>query len=227
MTASVAIRGLSKTFGTGANVVDALRDATVTIRAGGTTSVVGPSGAGKSTLLNLLGLLDSPTGGEYILGGQPTHDLSENERSAVRAESIGFVFQAFHLLRYLPAVENVELGMLYCGHPKRVRHRAALDALERVGLGHRARATPDTLSGGERQRVAVARAIAGNKQLLLCDEPTGNLDTVTSRQVMDTIISLSDEGKATVIVITHDRGVAARCVRRLELVDGVLGEAPQ
>jgi putative ABC transport system ATP-binding protein len=185
--------------------------------------VVGPSGSGKSTLLNVLGLLDQPTTGRYELDGWDTGALSDAGRTALRGARIGFVFQAFHLLPYRSAVENVALARLYTGTPRRVREQAAIDALKRVGLGHRLHASPTTLSGGERQRVAIARALAAGPSLLLCDEPTGNLDSATSAAVLDLIGEVHVDGM-TVVIITHDLAAAARAQRTLHMRDGILTE---
>jgi putative ABC transport system ATP-binding protein len=201
--------------------VPALHPADLTIEAGEFVAVVGPSGSGKSTLLNVLGLLDRPSAGRYELDGHDTGSLSEVERSALRGRRIGFVFQAFHLLPYRSALENVSLAQIYAGVPRRERDDAAATALDRVGLAHRRHAMPTTLSGGERQRVAIARAVAADPSLLLCDEPTGNLDTATSEAVLDLIGTLHADGM-TVVVITHDPTAAARAQRIVRMRDGIL-----
>jgi putative ABC transport system ATP-binding protein len=201
--------------------VRALRSVDLTVRAGDYLTVVGPSGSGKSTLLNLLGLLDRPTSGGFTFAGVDVSRLAERERTALRGRRIGFVFQEFHLLPYRTAVENVALAQLYVTRRAVDRERAATDALERVGLGHRLHALPTTLSGGERQRVAIARALINEPDLLLCDEPTGNLDSATAATVMDLLGRLNAAG-VTVIVITHDPAVAARARRRIAILDGHL-----
>jgi putative ABC transport system ATP-binding protein len=222
VTVVVELDGVALTY-PGPPPVPALRATDLTVHSGHYVAVVGPSGSGKSTLLNVLGLLDRPTAGRYTLGGHDTGVLSEVERSALRGRRIGFVFQAFHLLPYRSALENVALAQLYAGTPRREREQAAREALARVGLAHRLHAAPTTLSGGERQRVAIARALAANPSLLLCDEPTGNLDSTTSEAVLDLIGTLNADGM-TVIVITHDPTAAARAGRMLRMRDGVLAE---
>jgi putative ABC transport system ATP-binding protein len=218
----VRLTGVGLTY-PGTPPVAALRPTHLTIHSGDYVAVVGPSGSGKSTLLNVLGLLDRPTQGRYELDGIDTDGLSEVERTGLRGARIGFVFQAFHLLAHRNAVENVALATLYSGVSRVDRERAAAAALRRVGLGHRLHAMPTTMSGGERQRVAIARALAGNASLLLCDEPTGNLDSVTSVAVLDLIGNLHADG-ITVVVITHDPTASARAQRVLHMTDGVLTE---
>ena len=172
-------------------------------------------------MLSLLGLLDTPTSGRYLLDGADVADLDDRARSAVRAHRIGFVFQAFHLLGYRSLLDNVELGLLYQGIPKRQRRARALDVIEHVGLAHRRNALCATLSGGEKQRVAIARTLVRNPALVLCDEPTGNLDTTTTGQILDLLDGLHQEGM-TIVVITHDPTIAAGTKRRLTISDGVL-----
>ena len=203
--------------------VEALRPCDLVIRRGEYVAVMGPSGSGKSTMLHVLGLLDAPSSGRYFLDGEEVTALSDGERTALRAHKLGFVFQFFHLLPYRSAVENVELGMLYRGLTRRVRQQRARDALERVGLAHRARALPTQLSGGERQRVALARALAVEPSLLLCDEPTGNLDSATTRAILDLLQKLHADGM-TIIVVTHDPQVARTARRLVTIHDGVLKE---
>ncbi len=203
--------------------VTALADATFRVDAGEMVAIVGASGSGKSTLLNVLGLLQQPTAGAYRLAGTDLTALDEQARNAWRAARIGIVFQSFHLLEHRTARENVEIGMLYLGTDREERRRLAVDALVRVGLAHRVDARPTVLSGGERQRVAIARALAKRPALLLADEPTGNLDSTTSRAVMDLFRDLNAEG-LTILMVTHDPAVAAVCGRKLEMCDGVLAE---
>ncbi len=186
--------------------------------------MTGPSGSGKSTLLNLLGLLDVPTTGSYRVSEMETAACGPTLRGAIRGQLFGFVFQAFHLLPGRTARENVELGMLYGPYGPRERRRLATDALERLGLGHRANADPRQLSGGEKQRVAIARAVAARPQVLFCDEPTGNLDSANTSVVLAVLRQLHGEG-LTVIVVTHDPEVASQAQRRLNVVDGVVHEA--
>lgn len=204
----------------------ALAPTSLTIRRGEFVSVVGPSGSGKSTLLNLLGLLDAPTTGRYFLSGRETSHLTETQRTMARSRAIGFVFQASHLVSYRTAFENVELGLLYQGVPRATRLQASIQALQQVGLADRIRATPDTLSGGERQRVAIARALATSPEVLLCDEPTGNLDTDNTSLILDLLDALNRQG-VTIIVITHDPNVAVRAHRTVALKDGqVIADQP-
>lgn len=207
----------------GPNPVRAVRPTTLDVAPGDYVGVVGPSGSGKSTLLNILGLLDNPSGGRYLVKGIDTADLSETTRTAMRAYYFGFVFQSYHLLQQRSVVENVELGVLYKGGERGRRRRKALEALERVGLSHRASAVPAILSGGERQRVAIARATVSEPSVLLCDEPTGNLDTATSTRLLDLFDALNRDG-LTIVVITHDPQVGERTSRLLEIRDGVVEE---
>lgn len=204
--------------------VSALHPTNLSIARGDYLSVVGPSGSGKSTFLNILGLLDRPTGGRYLLDGTDTATLDDRSRSALRGKGIGFVFQSFHLMAQRTAVENVMLALLYRRTPLSERRRCAYEALDRVGLTHRAHALPARLSGGERQRVAIARSLVGAPSLLLCDEPTGNLDSSSARTILGLIGELWREG-ATILLVTHDEAVAAGGQRRVEIVDGRLREA--
>jgi putative ABC transport system ATP-binding protein len=202
----------------------ALRSVTLAVDPGELVTVVGRSGSGKSTLLNVLGLLDRPTGGRYVLDGRDVRDLGDVERSRLRGEHIGFVFQGFELLPRRTALDNVMLAGLYVGTPRAERRARALEALDTVGLGHRAHQLPTTMSGGEKQRVAIARALSGSPSLLLCDEPTGNLDSASAAQVVDLLESFN-AGGMTVVLITHDADIAARGARTFALHDGVLAEA--
>jgi putative ABC transport system ATP-binding protein len=201
--------------------VVALRGASLTISQGSYIALMGPSGSGKSTLMNILGLLDRPTAGKYLLDGKDTGILAERHRAALRANRIGIVFQAFHLLPWRTAVENVALGMTYSGTRRPVRLAAAYQALEEVGLAHRSGAVPATLSGGEGQRVAIARALVNHPSLMLCDEPTGNLDSGSAATVMDIFDELHSRG-LTILMITHDNHVARRASRLLRIADGIL-----
>lgn len=220
----VELRGVTVTY-PGPPPVPALRGAQLRIEHGEYLAVVGPSGSGKSTLLNVLGLIDRPTAGTYLLDGNDTESMSDAALTSLRARWIGLVFQAFHLLSHRTAEDNVALGLLYRGVPGRHRRAAARQALHRVGLGHRISSVPARLSGGERQRVAIARALVGRPALLLCDEPTGNLDTTTAGTVLQTIEELRVDG-LTIVVITHDGQVAARADRTVSITDGVLSERP-
>jgi putative ABC transport system ATP-binding protein len=216
----IELRGLTRTY-PGPPPVEALRPAGLTIEEGDYVTVNGPSGSGKSTLLHLLGLLDTPTGGTYLLDGVDTSALSDRDRSALRGRRIGFVFQSFHLLPYRTAEENVLLAQLYNHTPRGHRQATARGALARVGLGHRIDALPMTLSGGERQRVAIARALVNRPSLLLCDEPTGNLDSQNAATVLELFDELHADG-FTVVVITHDPNVASRASRSISIRDGVV-----
>jgi len=218
----IELRGLGRTY-PGPPPVPALRPADLVIDGGDYVAVTGPSGSGKSTLLHLLGLLDTPTEGSYLLDGLDTSKLNDRDRSALRGRRIGVVFQAFHLLPYRTALENVLLAELYNQTPRSVRLAAAAGALEAVGLGHRLDALPTTLSGGESQRVAIARALVNEPSLLLCDEPTGNLDSRNATALMELLDQLN-AGGYTIVVITHDLGVAAHARRMIDISDGVLSE---
>ena len=216
----IELTDVSRVF-PGTPPVFALRNVDLTVRAGDHLAIVGPSGSGKSTLLNVLGLLDRSTSGTYRLDGRDVSGLSDAERAGLRAERLGFVFQSFHLLGHRTALENVMFGGMYQGIRRQERRTRAVTALDRVGMLHRATFRPDRLSGGERQRVAVARALAVAPSVLLCDEPTGNLDSVTTESLLALFDELVADG-LTVCVITHDRHVADRAERRVSIVDGQL-----
>jgi putative ABC transport system ATP-binding protein len=203
--------------------VEALRNVNFTVWKGEHVAVVGPSGSGKSTLLNVLGLLDRPTDGTYFLDGIDTSQLSDKQRAGERGRRIGFVFQSFHLLSHRTVEENVMLSVLYRGESRRGRRARAIAALEQVGLSHRIGFMPTRLSGGERQRVAIARALVGEPSLLLCDEPTGNLDSANTTAVLALFDELRLQG-LTILVITHDHEVAEHAQRRVEMRDGQLRE---
>ncbi|MFE4306479.1 ABC transporter ATP-binding protein [Streptomyces sp. NPDC056891] len=206
--------------------MQALRPSDLEVHRGEFVTVVGPSGSGKSTFLNIAGLLDTPTTGSLLLDGIDTGRLRDTERTTVRGRRIGFVFQAFHLLPHRSARENVELAMVYSGVPRNERSQRAREALARVGLGHRTDAVPTRMSGGERQRVAIARALVARPSLLLCDEPTGNLDTGNAEAVLQLLEALNAEG-ITIVLITHDLAVAARGRRTVTIRDGILSEIEQ
>ena len=218
----VELRDVTRVF-PGDPPVHALHASDLRVERGDYLSVVGPSGSGKSTLLHLLGLLDRPSSGEYLLDGEPTSTASEGRRTALRGGRIGFVFQQFHLLPHRTVLDNVLVATLYSGVPRAERRARALAALERVHLDHRLRFLPTTLSGGERQRVAIARAVVASPGVLLADEPTGNLDTHNSAEVLDLFDELHGDG-LTLVVITHDDVVSARAERRVRIADGRLTE---
>jgi putative ABC transport system ATP-binding protein len=201
--------------------VEVLREINLTVQPGDYTAIVGPSGSGKSTLLNIIGLLDRPTVGTYAIDGVETTTMSDGKRAWLRGARIGFVFQGFHLLSHRSAVENVMLAELYNRTSRSGRRQRALDALDRVGLGHRVDFEPRRLSGGERQRVAIARALMCEPTLLLCDEPTGNLDTVNTESVLDLFDDLVAQ-HLTVLVITHDDTVSRRASNRITIRDGAI-----
>jgi putative ABC transport system ATP-binding protein len=215
------LRDVTRSF-PGPPEVQALKGINLSVQQGDYVSIVGPSGSGKSTMLNILGLLDRPSVGEYRFDGHLTGDLDEDTRAAVRAQRIGFVFQAFHLLPRRSVLENVMMPMLYSGTPRGERVERAREALLRVGLGHRIGFLPGTLSGGERQRVAVARAVVTRPSVLLADEPTGNLDGGTTQDVMELFEDLVTDGLALVI-ITHDQAVAQRAAHCVRIADGRVG----
>ena len=203
--------------------VPALHPVDLSVHAGEYVGITGPSGSGKSTLLNLIGLLDRPTRGRIDIDGLDMAAASETDRTAVRAHRIGFVFQSFHLLPHRTATENIMLAQIYAGVPRRRRAGAAREVLMRVGLGHRADALPTELSGGERQRIAVARALVNRPALLLCDEPTGNLDTGTTDELLGLFDELHHDG-VTLLVITHNLSVVRRAQRRVTIRDGRLSQ---
>jgi putative ABC transport system ATP-binding protein len=218
----IELRGVARTY-PGPPPVPALRPADLVINPADYVAVTGPSGSGKSTLLHVLGLLDAPTAGTYLLDGLDTSACGDRDRSALRGSRIGFVFQAFHLLPYRTALENVLLAELYNQTPRTQRFDRAVNALRGVGLGHRLDALPTTLSGGECQRVAIARALVNRPSLLLCDEPTGNLDSRNAATVMELLDELNAAG-FTIVVITHDASVASHARRAIAISDGMLSE---
>ena len=203
--------------------VDAVRSASLRVDEGDWLAITGPSGSGKSTLLNIVGCLDVQTSGAYRLDGIDVASLSDGRRAGLRGHSIGFVFQSFHLLAHRSVLENVMLSEVYRTAPRRGREARAAEAIEDVGLTHRAHFLPSRLSGGERQRVAIARAIMGSPRLLLCDEPTGNLDSATTAAILDLFASFNQRD-LTVIMITHEHDVAERAGRQVRMVDGRLSD---
>jgi putative ABC transport system ATP-binding protein len=218
---SISCSELSKTYEGGKSGWPALRGISFDIKPGEFVAVTGPSGCGKSTLLNILGLLDEPSGGRYTLNGRNILEMPDHERSNVRRDTIGFVFQSFNLLNRLSAIGNICLPMMYAGVSSADMRARAHELVAKVGLKGKEKKTPLELSGGERQRVAIARALVNFPKIILADEPTGNLDSVSSREIMDMLLQLNAEG-ITVIMVTHDRELAGRARRNLKMIDGRL-----
>ena len=212
---------LTREYDMGSELVRALRGVSVQIQKNVYVAVMGPSGSGKSTLMNLIGCLDTPTSGEYWLNGQKVSDLADDELARIRNKEIGFVFQTFNLLPRADALHNVELPLIYAGLSARTRRARAAQALERVGLGDRMDHKPNELSGGQRQRVAIARALVNEPSILLADEPTGNLDSATSTEIMAVFAELHRQGQ-TVVMVTHEHDIAAHAARVITLRDGVV-----
>ena len=217
----IEMRGIQRTYVMGDNLVHALRGVDLTIEAGSSIAIMGTSGSGKSTMMNIMGCLDQPTGGSYLLNGKDVARLSRTQLADVRGRMIGFVFQSFNLLSRTSALENVEMPLMYQGIPGRERHRRALGALEAVNLADRADHHSSQLSGGQQQRVAIARALVGEAPIIMADEPTGNLDSKTSYEVMAILQGLVDQGK-TVILVTHEADLAAYASRVVTLRDGLI-----
>jgi len=218
----IELRKLTKTYGRGSAAFTALRGVDLTISQGEFVAVMGPSGSGKSTLMNLLGCLDTPTSGSYCYRGIAVEKLDADQRSLLRRHALGFIFQGFNLLARTSALENVELPLLYRGLSRRERAAAARAALASVGLPDKMRNTPAELSGGQQQRVAVARAIVTNPSTLFADEPTGNLDTITTREVMELLTRLNTQRGITVLLVTHEDDVAAYARRQVRVKDGLI-----
>jgi putative ABC transport system ATP-binding protein len=217
----IRLRGVTKTFGSGAGAFQALRGVDLDIDAGEFVAVMGPSGSGKSTMMNILGCLDTPSSGEYQFQGFHVEQLDGDERALLRRRYLGFVFQGFNLLARTSALENVELPLLYRGEPPRARREAALAALEQVGLAEWWDHTPAELSGGQQQRVAIARAIVTTPRVLFADEPTGNLDTARSIEIMELLRGFNERG-ITILMVTHEAGMAAYARSVVHIRDGVV-----
>jgi putative ABC transport system ATP-binding protein len=217
----IDITGVNKTFILGDSTVHALNDINLHIAKGEYVSVMGPSGSGKSTLMNMLGLLDRPDNGRYLLNGVDTQSLDENERARLRREQIGFVFQSYHLIARLTARENVEMPLMLAGVPANKRREQVQGILEKLGIARRAHHLPNQLSGGERQRVAIGRSIIMQPAILLADEPTGNLDSRSGAEVTDILENLNREG-LTLLIVTHDNSMGNRAGRRIRMTDGAV-----
>jgi putative ABC transport system ATP-binding protein len=223
VSAIVEITGVHKTYRTGSITFEALRGITLSIAEGEYVAITGPSGSGKSTLMNILGCLDIPSEGSYLLGGEDVSTMTEKELALVRNKRIGFVFQQFNLLPSMTAQRNVELPLMYAGIHASQRHTLAREALERVGLGERTHHKPGELSGGQQQRACIARALVTNPDIILADEPTGNLDSVSTHEVLRLLHELHDQGR-TIILITHEHDVALEAQRQVQIYDGLLTE---
>ncbi len=216
----IELRGISRFYGMGATEVRALDSVDLTIRKGEFVAIMGPSGSGKSTAMNIIGCLDRPTAGTYHFAGADVSRLSRDQRALLRRHYVGFVFQGFNLLPRATALENVELPLIYKGLPRATRDRLARDALAKVGLLGREHHDPSELSGGQQQRVAIARALAGAPRVILADEPTGNLDTTRSREIMELLVKLNREDGMTIVMVTHEVDMAAYAGRLVTFLDG-------
>ena len=219
MSALVEVKDICKVYNPGENEVRALDHVSLSIEKGEFVAIIGQSGSGKSTLMNMLGCLDVPTSGKYYLNGRDVSTLTDDEQSDIRNREIGFIFQCFNLISNLTAQENVELPLIYRGVPKKERDRLAVESLKIVGLSHRMDHKPNEMSGGQQQRVAIARAIAAKPPVILADEPTGNLDSASSKEILQILKELYKGGR-TVILITHDNGIAAQAKRVIRILDG-------
>jgi putative ABC transport system ATP-binding protein len=223
----IELVGISKHYAAGRVLTPVLRDISLRIGQGELAALTGPSGSGKTTLMNIIGLLDGASSGVIHIDGQNVSRLTRAQAAQLRNAAIGFVFQAFHLLPHLTALDNVAMPLIYRGMPKAERRAVAAEKLDRVGLGALLSRRPAELSGGQRQRVAIARALVGGPRLLLADEPTGNLDTRAAAEIMNLFVAIRDALRVTIIVVTHDPGVAALCPRRIVLRDGLLRDDRQ
>lgn len=224
--AVIRLENVTKVYDAGETAVHALRGIDLTILEGESVAIMGPSGSGKSTLMHIVGCLDVPTLGEYLLGGQAVSAMSSRQLARVRNESVGFVFQSFNLLPRASILRNVEMPLLYAGVGRSERRERALEALRWVGLAERAKSLPAQLSGGQKQRVAIARALVNHPAILLADEPTGNLDTKTGQEILGLFEELNARGH-TVILVTHDPGIAARAGRIVRIVDGLIANGEE
>lgn len=222
----ITVTALSKIYRMGDNQVHALDDVSLTVKEGEIVAIMGPSGSGKSTLMNILGCLDQPTHGSYLLSGRDVSKLSEWEQAALRNREIGFVFQSFNLLPKLTAIENVELPLVYAGIPNKERRRRANEALEKMGLAERIQHKPQELSGGQQQRVAIARALVSRPRFILADEPTGNLDSRSGAEIMGVLQELNRQG-ITIILVTHEEDIASYTRRIIRFLDGrIISDEP-
>lgn len=219
----IQLNNIKKVFQTEEVETWALRNISLQVKEGEFVAIMGPSGCGKSTLLNIIGLLNNPTSGSYLLDGKDVSTLKESERTLIRRGMIGFVFQSFNLIDELNVVENIELPLLYMGVSGKERRKRAEDVMERVAISHRAKHFPSQLSGGQQQRVSIARALAGKPPVILADEPTGALDSKTGHEILEFIQKLHEEG-TTIVLITHDNSIAAQCPRVIRISDGKIIE---
>jgi putative ABC transport system ATP-binding protein len=218
----IQLENLTKTYHVGETEVRALQGVTYAVNEGEFVAILGPSGSGKSTMMNIIGCLDKPTSGRYLFEGEEVSKLDKNQLARIRNRKIGFVFQSFNLLARTTALENAELPLVYSNVPGREQAKRALAALELVGLKDRAHHKTNQLSGGEQQRVAIARALLNNPSLILADEPTGNLDTKTSEEIMVIFRKLNDEKKITIVMVTHEADIGAQAKKRIFMRDGVI-----
>ncbi|MBT3452355.1 MAG: ABC transporter ATP-binding protein [Euryarchaeota archaeon] len=222
MSAAMQANGVWKLYASGTSTVEAVRGVHLTLQTGEMVAIMGPSGCGKTTLLNVLSGIDEPTAGSVTVNNQPLFGITDNERTSMRSKYLGFIFQDFNLLPVLSAVENVELPLLLLGYGANDARKRALEALKDVGLGERSQHRPAELSGGQQQRVAVARAIVHRPSVILCDEPTGNLDSKTSGEVLTLLKRLNTEQDTTFLIVTHDANIAALCDRVIQMDDGLI-----
>lgn len=221
MKTIISLKDIHKTYGSEELAYEALKGVNLNIKAGEMTAIMGPSGSGKSTLINIIGLIDTPTSGQYMIDGKDTRDLDDDQMSALRNRAVGFIFQSFNLLPRISVIENVQRPMVYGGVPAEESKMRALDGLKKVGLLEKSTRFPAQLSGGQVQRVAVARALMMNPAIILADEPTGNLDTATSDQVMNLLCQINKQG-STIIIVTHSEKIASYTQRKIIIRDGLI-----